>query len=179
MRQFTVSPKVERDPEGREVVGQYSIIFDLVFPDQTIVESASGATIDRFPGRQQFLQDVKHILTSKFNCTILKAWESSNPESDSISVYLDLYCPISTDQSVLCEIVLKVSDHVNDDIFTQGHKRFVDKVSSHGPNIQIPVEDRSIEVGPEIYNRYHESLLSIEYEFGQIVQAISRKYNRR
>lgn len=164
------------DSEGRQIIYDYIVVFNFILDDHELAASDSQS---KFPGRAQFLSDVKNILTNEFNCDVVYAEESNRPEDISISIYFLFTCPLDDKRAIRCAVFLKVSDHLSEGSYTKRSKEFIRNLASEFNMIErTNIKDASITVSTQVYRNYIASLDEVREQMNDMIRAWKRRYLR-
>ncbi len=182
------------------------IDIDLDMP--SLICSSTGTQVVRFPGIDQFREDVAAILEKDYNFVVIEDMHDGKLQKgyitnreDSISVYFDTYFDLSNAQpaferlgitkydipesgKIFCFIHLRFSDHELNDEGDVAHRKFLaDNIKKHTADNSevthiIPDEQEVIVPESKIYRYYDEALDELRYELDLKVVTWVRRIER-
>jgi len=163
-----------------------SVVIDIELPN-VVQEINSSESINKFPGKEQFLEDVLHILEDEYHfevieeedeCGVVRKGHHSN-RPDSISVYFDTFydldnaiepmkrlgvmdLSIPQDVTVECFIHFRFSDHDLHDLSYADHRKFLaDNTNKHTKDrdVLIKVDEELVTISESVlYAAYNDAL---------------------
>lgn len=175
------------DEHSDEILFDDRITIDIEVDIPYVIDSSTHEQIIRFPGVEQFRQDVLDILENEYHFEVIEDMYNGKKQKgyfsnrdDSISVYFDTYldlcnvepvlkrigsvnCPVPGSGKIYCFIHFRFSDHILNDEGDQLHRRFIadnaDKYTSDRPDVTHVMKEECITLNERDVTLYYNEAL--------------------